>query len=97
MPMKPKPKRLPLKELQEIARVQTREALRAYDLQGIDWTEIVLGVVGVGQGEFTDFELYIPGARPEDARIVTRARVHAYTGEVSVQVFLKPNAVTVRR
>jgi hypothetical protein len=36
------------------------------------------------------FELYVPSDRPQDAKVISRAKVNRLTGEVKVDVFLQP-------
>jgi len=46
-------------------------------------------VLGSGyEGEYGVFELYIPGERPRDAKVIARAKVHRVTGKVNVEVFV---------
>jgi hypothetical protein len=35
------------------------------------------------------FELYVPAGRPQDAKVISCARVNRLTGEVKVDVFLQ--------
>jgi hypothetical protein len=78
--------RMSLKELEEAARVMTREALRKHPPfpPEID-ARLTLGE-GI-EGAYRVFELYVSGERPEDATVLTRARIHASTGEGEVEVF----------
>ncbi|MHA6829298.1 hypothetical protein ACQUJV_24235 [Ralstonia pseudosolanacearum] len=73
-------KRVPLSELQEIAKTATRERLKAF--QPFPSTEnLTLGTFW--EGDVVVFELYIAGQLPQDAIVLTQAKVHA-TGEVVV-------------
>ncbi len=73
-----------LDALREIARLATREALREYSVPDIVWGEVVLGVQF--DGGYRIFELYVPGGKPEDAWVISQARVHSVTGECEVTV-----------
>ncbi|MDO3530081.1 hypothetical protein ACNRBH_15080 [Ralstonia pseudosolanacearum] len=74
-------KRVPLSELQEIAKTATRERLKAFP--PFPSTEnLTLGTFW--EGDVVVFELYIAGQLPQDAIVLTQAKVHAYTGEVVV-------------
>jgi hypothetical protein len=88
------PRRAPksMDDLQEIARMATRSALVGYPGLRALWSELLLGVQFEGDDRI--FELYLPGERPEDAQVVSQARVNALSGEVSVAVF--PGAVGPR-
>ena len=79
-------KRLKLEELQERARALTSEALKDYEIPDAMRAKIALGTLF--DGEDRVFELYIPGERPEDAIIISRARINSFTGEGAVEVFL---------
>ncbi|HVZ38970.1 MAG TPA: hypothetical protein VHI13_06815 [Candidatus Kapabacteria bacterium] len=37
-------------------------------------------------GGYRIFELYVPGGKPEDAWVISQARVHSVTGECEVTV-----------
>lgn len=77
-------KRLKLEEMQELARVATRRALADYTIPDGLWEQLVLGVQFDGDDRI--FELYVPNERPEDAWVISQARVHAVTGECEVKV-----------
>ncbi len=83
--MSEKSKQLPLAKLQDIARRITRKALKGYpDIEKL-WPDVMLGVLFDGEQRL--FELYIPGERSEDARIISRTRVSSTTGEGTVEIF----------
>ena len=83
-----KMKRFRVSELEPVARDATREALKAcVPPSDEDRKLLTLGTM------FTDeavvFELYVPGERPRDGRVISRATVNRTTGElVNVEVFL---------
>lgn len=78
----------PLQELEETAKEATRQALASYTVPESIHDQLVLGVFI--EGKHAIFELYVPGKRPEDARIITRAQISRFSGEVvSVEVFLE--------
>ncbi|MCO5410791.1 hypothetical protein [Ralstonia mojiangensis] len=80
-----RPRKIPLNELQELARVATRERLKAFP--PFPSTEnLTLGTFW--EGDFVIFKLYLARQRPQDAVVLTQTRVNAYTGEVvAVDVF----------
>lgn len=81
-------KRKSLKELEEIARIATREALEGYE-RIPDEARKLLTLGTRFDGDDRVFELYVPGERPEDAVVLTRVRVSAITALASpVEVFL---------
>lgn len=84
--MSKKVKEKPLAELTEIARQATREALTGRCIPEEIRCELVLGTYW--DGDYRLFELYVPGEKPEDARVISKARVHAVTGAVVVDTFL---------
>lgn len=95
-----RPQRKRLEELEEIARVKTREALVEYErLSDEAKNKLVLGIGFAGDERI--FQLYVPGERPEEAVVVTRVPVNSITGEASdVEVFLpkmKDGAASTRR
>ena len=78
-----------LTDMEEAARAATAEALRGYPPpSGQDRDNLTLGK------QLTDeegiFELYVPGERPQDAKVISRAVVDRVTGKVAVEVFLPP-------
>ena len=73
-----------LDELQEIARLATREALKPYVIPAHWENELVLGCLF--DGDHRIFELYVPGERPEDAVVISAARIHCKTRQVDVQI-----------
>ena len=77
---------LSLDEMQEIARLATRKALKGYSRPNFSFENLVLGIYH--DKECGKFELYIAGERPEDAIVISEATVNRKTGEVSVKVFL---------
>lgn len=74
-----------LEDLQEIARVATREALLGFPEVRRLLPELVLGILFDGDDRI--FELYIPGDRPEDACVISRVRVDSHTGEAVTEIF----------
>ena len=79
------PKRVPLGELQEIARTATRERLKAFPPFPRP-ENLTLGTFW--EGDVVVFELYLARQRPQDAIVLTQAKVKAYTGQVvAVDVF----------
>jgi hypothetical protein len=74
-----------LDELEEKARLLTRNALRDWQVPTEFRTDLTLGS-GI-EGDDAIFELYVAGERPQDAIVLTRARVNRYTGEGTIQVF----------
>ena len=76
---------LSLDEMQEIARLATRKALKRYSRPNFSFENLVLGIYH--NKECGKFELYIAGERPEDAIVIGEATVNRKTGEVSVKVF----------
>jgi hypothetical protein len=78
---------LKLDEMQEIARKATRTALgQCRRLTAEENVNLTLGS-GI-EGDEGIFELYLAGQRPQDAKVISRANVNRYTGEVRVEVFL---------
>ena len=83
-------KRISIDKLRGIARSATDEALSEYK-DVFDKVEALLLVSEFVCGDKRVFLLYIPGDRPEDARMISRTRIDCYTGKVQVEVFLKMN------
>lgn len=73
-----------LKELEDIAATATREALQQYHFPEHIRDQLVRGVLF--EGDYRIFELYVPGERPEDAWVISQARVHSVTGDVQVVI-----------
>jgi hypothetical protein len=74
-----------LDELQEIARVATRTALEGYEPMPKEWEEnLTLGTSF--EGDERIFELYIAAERPEDAVVISTARVNRKSKEVVVTI-----------
>lgn len=74
-----------LDELQELARVATREALEAYEPLPDEWKEnLTLGTFFEGDDRI--FELYVAAERPADGIVISSARVNRRTRSVSVTV-----------
>ena len=90
--MTKKMRKLDIKKMEPIAREATRNALKKYIWPPGRDEHLTLGVFL--EEEYDIFELYFSGERPEDAEVLTEARVNRITGEVSVKVFLpkKPEA-----
>lgn len=74
-----------LEELQEIARRLTFAALESYEIPIAYRKELVLG--DLSDGDHHIFELYVPGERPKDAIVISRARIDSVTGEGHVEIF----------
>lgn len=78
-------KRKELDELQEMARIATRAALEEYEPIPPEWQKnLTLGTLFDGDDRI--FELYVAGERPNDAIVLTSARVNRATRTVSVQI-----------
>ncbi|AFY38604.1 hypothetical protein Lepto7376_2317 [[Leptolyngbya] sp. PCC 7376] len=73
-----------LDELQEIARIATRKALEDYEFPETWQDSLVLGVFFEDNARI--FELYIPRERPEEAIVISSARVNCQTKAVSVTI-----------
>ena len=78
---------LSLDEAQEIAKLLNREALKTHKIEDELWSQVVLSS-GL-EGDTAIFELYIPGERPEDARLISQAVINRYTGRGEVKVFIE--------
>ncbi|WP_238945801.1 hypothetical protein [Vandammella animalimorsus] len=92
-----KKKRLHSREMEAIARPATREALKDYvwPLTPEDEKNLTLGVFGSPDDrDHQTFMLYISADPPENAIVLTQAKVNALTGEVQVKIFLprRPDA-----
>ncbi|MDH3976668.1 MAG: hypothetical protein OEV42_20585 [Deltaproteobacteria bacterium] len=77
-------KRLSLEECREVAQKATQEALRKVNIPKVIKDDLVLGTRW--NGDLIIFELYLPGKRPEDALIISKATVNSCTGKVFVVV-----------
>ena len=77
--------------MEPIAKEATRDALRTYIWPSDRDEDLALGIRL--EDEYGIFELYFSGERPEDAIVLTEARVNRITGEVSVKVFLPKKPV----
>lgn len=90
--MTKKIRKLDVKKMEPIAKEATRNALKNYIWPLGRDDDLTLGIRL--EDEYGIFELYFSGERPEDAIVLTEARVNRITGEVSVKVFLpkKPEA-----
>ena len=74
-------KKLPLAELQEAARVATQISLSSRTPLG----QSVRDALTLGtrwDGDAVIFELYIAGAKPADAIVLTETRVNLYDGRI---------------
>ncbi|PAT38003.1 hypothetical protein [Vandammella animalimorsus] len=92
-----KKKRIHSREMEEIARLATREALKEYvwPLTPEDEKNLTLGMfIDHPDKDHKTFELYISADPPENGIVLTQAKVNALTGEVQVKVFLprRPDA-----
>ena len=86
-------KLLDFKEMEPLAQKATYETLKGYlPPPEEDMKNLTLGISD--DDDYGLFELYIAAERPEDAKVLTEARVNRRTGEVEVKVFLprKPDA-----
>jgi hypothetical protein len=73
-------------KMERIAQKATNKKLQGYDVNDDMWAKIVLGKrVSNNKGVF---ELFIPGQRPVDAKVISRATVARESGSVNVEVFL---------
>lgn len=89
--MTEKRKRMNMRQTEPIAREATRAALRDHEwITPEQEKHLTLGTL-VGETHY-EFELYLAGARPQDAVVLTRASVDRLTGEVEVEVFLPQKA-----
>lgn len=79
--------KLKLEEMQDIAQRATLEALKKYERPEGRLEDLTLGAV-MNETEGL-FELYIAGDAPQDAKMISCAKVQRSTGQVSVEVFLK--------
>ena len=77
-------KPIPLDQLQERARLMTLEALDCYVIPDEIRPNLTLGVQF--DGDFRVFELYVPGEKPSDAKVVSRTRLDTFSGEGAVEV-----------
>lgn len=78
---------LTLSEMEPVAQEATYAALKRYSPpSNEDKKHLTLGkVITETEGVF---ELYIPAERPQDAKVISCAKVSRLTGEVKVEVFL---------
>ena len=83
-----------LDELQEIARIATRAALKEYERIPAEWNNhLTLGTFFDGEDRI--FELYVSRERPLDAIVISSARVNRISKSVSViisNLAKKPNS-----
>jgi len=85
LPKKPLAKPKELDELQEIARVATRKELENYERISPEWEKnLTLGTFFDGDDRI--FELYIAAERPENAVVISSARVNRKTKNVAVVI-----------
>jgi hypothetical protein len=77
-------KAIPLDELEERARRMTLAALESYVIPDEIRPTLTLGIHF--EGDTRVFELYVPGEKPSDARIISRLRLNIYSGEGDVEV-----------
>ncbi|WP_162596652.1 hypothetical protein [Thiofilum flexile] len=76
--------------MEAIARPSTRNALLGYERPVGDLKYLTLGSMLTETHGI--YEVYIAGERPEDAEVISQTTVDRITGEVRVEVFLKPKA-----
>lgn len=73
-----------LEELEEIARAATRKALEGYVIPE-EWRKnLTQGTLF--EGDDRVFELYVPGEKPENAVVISSARVNRNTKAVTVTI-----------
>ena len=77
-------KKIPLNQLQECARLLTLEALAGYVIPEEIRSNLILGVQF--EGDTRIFELYVPGDKPSDAVVISKARLNIYSGTGDVEV-----------
>jgi hypothetical protein len=77
-------KKLPLDQLQELARQLTVQALDAYVIP--DEIREDLALMTLFEGDERVFVLYVPAEKRSESRDVAKARINAFTGEGSVEV-----------
>lgn len=73
-----------LDELQEKARQLTFEILQGYIIPDDIRDKLVIGTM-LEEGRRI-FELYVPGEKPSDARVISRAIMDPETGQGTVEV-----------
>lgn len=74
-----------LDELKEIARLATYDALKEFEPLSIDWRNNLTLGSGI-DGDYGIFELYVAAERPENAVIISSARVNRKTRAVEVTI-----------
>jgi hypothetical protein len=74
-----------LDELKEVTRVATYNALKAFQPLPAEWEDGLTLGAGI-DGEYGVFELYVAAERPEDAIVISSARVHRKTRSVEVTI-----------
>jgi hypothetical protein len=74
-----------LDELQEIARVATHEALEEFQPLPAEWQKGLTLGAGI-DAEYGVFELYVTSEQPENAIVISSARVHRKTRAVEVTI-----------
>jgi hypothetical protein len=77
-------KKYSLEELHERARQMTLAALKEYVIPQSYRESMTLGVTF--EGEKRVFELYVPGEKPSDAIVISRAIFDPDTGEGAVEI-----------
>jgi len=78
-------KSISLEKLQERARLMTLAELEHYIIPEEIRRNLILGVQF--DEDYRIFELYVPGEKPSDACVISRARLNVYSGEGLVEVF----------
>lgn len=78
-------------ELREIARIATREALRAatvgHEIPSAFWDRLARSEGELNRQRLV-FEIYVPGIGPADAVVVARTVVDRSTGLVEAETFI---------
>ncbi len=82
--------KLSLKECEPIAKEATRQRLQDCQLPEGLRDNLVLG--SSLEGEYCVFELYEPGERPEQGKVISRAKVCRQSGQCEVELFLPPKS-----
>ena len=82
-------RKLNLSEMEAIAKEATRAALVGYTPPTAEEDKNLTLGSGITDTEGV-FELYIATDKPQDAKVISCAKVSRLTGEVTVEVFLQP-------
>ena len=77
-----------LADMEEAAKSATYQALLAY-LPPDPEENVKLALGKIYTNSEAIFELNVPGERPQDAKVISRATVNRVSGKMVVEVFLK--------